>query len=255
MELIKLLADRAVILREGVWMEWHVKARENKRFVPAIPKEMEILAKKNFIERKAKNPRLFDGNVFHLDVENSILTDDFILLSTGKIKYSLYDICRKEYAEQYGWTSMPTGMGTIVIVATSDGKIVMHRRFAHVDHTAKLSAIGGIYEGGNPFADIRKEIKEELAIDAELKKLILIGVYSRLDERVNHGLAFYAETLLTSDEILKREKTLKNREGKIFFISKDRHAIQKYLKANHLKMITDGIVGLILTERYLRKHR
>jgi len=168
------------------------------------------------------------------------------------MKYSLYDIARKELQEQYGWKTLPTGMGTVVAIVTSDAKIIMHHRFDSVDHAAKIGAIGSVYSGGEVFAHIKAEIQQETAIKAkELKQLYLIGIYTRLDERVNHGLAFFAKTVLSSEEILLREKTLKKKEGEIFFLDAQKENVRAYLEKNHPNIISDSFVGLVLAGKYL----
>jgi len=246
-----LVAGRVRILHEGVWQPSQVKIKERKRFQPYVSEEMLQVAAERFAKRKTTNPKLFDGDAYHLDLANSVIQPDKIVLAIGKMKYSLYDIARKEYQEQYGWTTLPSGMGTNVVIVTADGHLVMHRRSSKVDHAAKLSNIGGVYSGGHPFDFIRKEIKEELAVENELTELILLGIYNRLDERENHGLTFYGEVSLSSLEILNKEETLKEREGKIFFLDRNAHAVRRFLKERHGQILSDGFVGLTMAGRYL----
>lgn len=252
MALMDLVAERVKILFEGIWTEKQVEIVEWDKYLPEITEEMKAVAEVRFSARKAKNPKLFDGPAFHLNLPHSVINSDHITLAIGKMKYSLYDIARKEYMEKYGWKTIPTGMGTNVVIITSDAKIIIHRRSSLVDHMAKIGTIGGVYGGEEPFTDIRNEIWEELKIEErELKTLLLLGIYTRLDERINHGLAFFAETLLSSEEVLRREKTLTEKEGEIFFLAAEKKNLYAYLKENHRDILSDSFVGLTLASRYL----
>lgn len=252
MALIDLVAERVKILFEGAWREGQVEIVEDDQYLTEITKEMKAVAADRFTDRKKKNPKLFDGDAFHLDLSHSVIQPDRIVLTIGKMKYSLYDIARKEYMDKYGWKTVPTGMATIVTIITSDSKILMHQRSSLVDHIAKISTIGSVYGGEKPFDDIRNEIKEELKIsERELENILLVGIYTRLNERINHGLAFFAQTALSSEEVLRREKTLTEKEGEIFFLDKERENLCAYLTENHRDILSDGFVGLVLAGRYL----
>lgn len=254
MNLMDLVSKRIGILYEGVWRENQVKIMEDTRYLPQITEQMLEVAKERFAARKTKNPKVFDGNAFHLDLAHSTIQPNRMILAIGRIKYSIYDIARKEYTKKYGWKELPTGMATNAVVLTSDSKIIMHKRFPQVDHTAKINTIGGIYGGEPPFEDVRKELHEELKLKrGEIKKLLLLGIYTRLDERVNHGLAFLTEISLTAKEVLEKEKILleNRKEGEIFFFEKNSKTLHDSLRMNHQKILSDGFAGLVMVGHYL----
>ena len=252
MDLMDLVSERVGILYEGIWKENQVKILEDAKYLPKITGEMLEVAKERFAARKAKNPKIFDGNAFHLDLSQSIIQKNRLILAVGRMRYSIYDIARKEYADKYDWKELPSGMGTNVVVLTSDFKLVMHNRSSSVEHTAKISTIGGIYGGEHPFENIREELQEELKLEKkEIKRLLLLGIYTRLDERVNHGLSFFAKTTLSTKEILKREQSLAEKEGEIFFLEKDPKVLRDYLMIHRQQILSDGFVGLVLAGRHL----
>lgn len=256
MDLMDLVAVRVIIEHEGCWEESNIKIVESEEFTPLITEEMRIVAAERFAARKAKNPKLYDGPAYHLDLKYSLIVPWFIALAVSRMTYSIYDIARKELQEKYGWQTIPTGMGTIAAIITSDLKIIMHRRSPSVDLAAKIGTIGGVYIGGEPFADIQREILEELAIEKrELTTLLLLGIYTRLDERLNHGLSFFAKTALSSEEVLRREKTLTEKEGEIFFLEAKEETVKVYLEKNHPDITSDSFASLVLAGRHLWKHK
>lgn len=213
---------------------------------------MKAVVEARFTARKAKNPKLFDGDAFHLDLSRSSIRPNHIVLAIGRMKYSLYDIARQEYVEKYGWKTIPTGMGINAVIVTSDLKIVMQDRFPQIDHALKISIIGGVYNGGRPFDYIRNEIQEELSVNKEeIWGMLLIGASNRLDERINHELTFFVKTSLSSDQILKRENSVKEKEGKTFFIDQNPISLKEYLKKNHCLILSSGFSALVLAGRYL----
>lgn len=254
MELMDLAAERVKILYEGKWDREQVETKEDTAFKPIISEKMVEIAKKRFNERRAKNPKLFDGDAYHLNLKHSTIKLKRIILAVGSMKYSLYDIARKEFVKEYGWNSLPTGMGVNAIVTTSDSKIAMADRSGFgVDHQAKISvAVGGVYGEGHPFDHIMKELSEELAIERkEVKRLILIGISNRLDERQNHELTFFIVTSLSAAQVIEREKKVGKKEGKIFFLNQSPLELRDYLKENHPRILSTGFAGLVLAGRYL----
>lgn len=251
MELMNLVAERVKILFASAWRENQVEIAEDDRYLPETTEEMKAAAEARFASRRAKNPKLFDGDAFHLDLLHSIIQPDLVVFTVSKMKYSLYDIARKEYVEKYGWKTIPTGMGMNAVIVTSDSKIIMHDRFPQTDHALKISIIGGVYDGGHPFDYIRKEIQKELGINREeLKKILLIGLSNRLDERINHELTFFIKTSVSSNQILKREGSAEEKEGKIFFVDQDPISFKEYLKRNHHLILSSGFSALVLAGRY-----
>lgn len=251
MDLMDLVAKRVKILHQGRWERDQVEIEENTDFSPKVSEETERIAIARFEERKAKNPKLFDGDAYHLDLTRSIFLPNHIFLAVGPMKYSLYDVAREEYAKKYGWTVLPTGMGNNAVIVTSDSKIVMHDRFPEIDHALKINVIGGVYNGGHPFDFIENEIAEEVGLDRnEIEKNLLIGFSNRLDERVNHEPTFLVELSVAAAEILKREVSLKKKEGRIFFLEKNEDSLREYLETNHQKMLSTGFSALIIAGRY-----
>ncbi|MBI2625980.1 MAG: hypothetical protein HYW69_00090 [Candidatus Nealsonbacteria bacterium] len=248
-----LVSERTKILHKGVWKERQVKTIFRKRRDPRVTKEMARAAQDRFSARKAKNPALFDGNVLCLDLENSeIKSNRLVLIVGGSIKYSVFDIIRQENIEKYGWKNFPIGTGGCVAALSSDGKILMHRTYARVDFPNKLSVIGGVYDKGKPFNFIRLELEEEVGIKrGEIEEICLLGISNRIEERINHEFNFYARVSLDSIQILERAKTAKDQEGEIFFLNCSPKTLKKFIIENRQKVPSTHFAGLVLLGRHL----
>lgn len=239
------------ILYEGKWKENQVEIKIDQAFLPKITEEMQRIAKVHFDERKVKNPCLFDGPVMHLAVEHSTFQPDSLFLALGEMTYSLSQINREKYAEKFGWRNLPIRAGTNVALLTSDSKVIMHRRLGWVENSARIGVIGGFYSQGTPFENLQKEIYEELAVSKEeIENIMLIAVSYRFAESIGCGLDFTAETLLSSNQILEREKTIQEPEGKIFFLDWEPRAIREYLKQNYREILPSSFITLVAAGRY-----
>lgn len=255
MDLIDLVSERVKILHEGEWKKDQIEVKESSKYGSFITEEMKKVARERFVARKEKNPKLFDGNALHLSLESSIIQPNRIFLAVASVKYSLYDIAREEYVKEYGWRELPTGIGICAAVLTSDSKIVMHHRFSHVDHLGKIAVIGGILQENNPFNETVNELEEELGLlKNEIKRIRLIGISNRLDERINYELSFLVKISLSSSQIIEREKTLKNKEGEIFFINCLAEEVKQYLINNHKQFSSTHFATLVMAGRCLWKH-
>tara|TARA_Y100000310_G_scaffold207383_1_gene207881 strand:- start:2554 stop:3342 length:789 start_codon:yes stop_codon:yes gene_type:complete len=252
LDLIDLVRDKVKIVYEGSWEENQVTLNESLAFIPDITQEMIDVANDRFLKRKENNPDLFDGQTMHLDLDCSFLRPDCIVLSVGKISYSIFDIARIEYKKRFGWENLPSGMGINAVVVSSDKKIAMVNRFPHLDHPERISvAPGGVYKGLPPFQGIREELQEELGIKKdELKKNVLIGISNRLSSRVNHELSFLMETFLSSVEMKERAKKAKESDGELFFLNKEEKELHDYLRENYEMLIPTGFSALVMAGRH-----
>lgn len=253
MDLMDLVAERTKILHTGVWKEKQVKILVKQGQNPMVTEEMEKIARARFAERKARNPKLFDGNILCLDLENSeVRPNSVLLVIDGSIKYSVYDAMRKEYIEKFGWKTHPFGMGMCVTIVSADSKILLHRTSPRVDFPNKISVIGGVYDSGTPFDCIRQEMKEEVGIKkSEIKEIRLLGISTRLEERRNYELNFYAKVFLSSEQIVERAKTAKDRyEGRIFFLDCSPKTLLDLLRENDKKITSTNFADLVLCGRY-----
>lgn len=254
MDLMDLVAGRAKMISEGTWREKRVVVALREEFAPHVTEEMRDFATSRFLERQAKNPKLFDGDARHLSLRHSRINKDLLWLAVGSMKYSVYDACRMEFVERFGWDveDLPTGIGSCAVVVTSDSKIVMHRRSEHVDLSAQVALIGGIYDGGTPFEHIRKEFWEELLVaEEDIASLLLLGISNRLEERINHEFNFFARLLCSAEQLLRWQENVADKEGIVFFVDCDPAAAYCYIEENYEKMTAGNITALILAGRHL----
>lgn len=236
---------------EGVWLEDQMSSEVKDEYRPILTPEQLEVAEERFNSRKKRNPFIYDGSAMHLFVY--FIKRGHLFLQMGRFKYSQYDIARQEYKEKFGWEKLPTGIGINTIILTCDKKIPCHKRFAHVDHRAKIGTIGAVYDGkDDPFPAMLREIREELGIEKEeIKKIILLGISKRIEERQNHELSFLVRTSLSKEEIIEREKGLEEKEGELFFLKQDPREVKKWLMNKHEEITSSSLATFVLAGRHL----
>lgn len=252
MELMDLVTGRTRILVEGSWLENQTELiRDNTPI--EITEEMQAVAQARFESRKAKNPALFDGDVLSLDMEKSKFQPGAaVFVVKGPMKYSVYDVMRRENIEKMNWRNFPIGTGLSVVAVSADQKMIMQATSAYVDFPDKLALVGGIYDGGTPFECMRKELEEEMGIPKdEIKEMRLIGVSNRLEERINHEFQFLTQVSMTSEQIKKTAETAKDKEGRLFFLDVSPQTIREFLMNNRPKITANNFGCLILSGRHL----
>lgn len=116
----------------------------------------------------------------------------------------------------------------------------------------KIGVIGGLYSHGTPFENMRKEMREELGISAwEMGRLILLGIAEFFDETMGHVLSFLAVISLTSEELLRRQEYVEDKEGDLFFLDADSKRLREYLKENHRNINSPSFAIMVLGGRHL----
>ncbi len=254
MHLMDLVDSRVKILTMGVWDEDSVAVTFKEGFTPSITEEMRIAALARFLTRKEANPNLFDGKARHLCWERSKMDGNMLRLALGPTTYTLYDICREEFAEAFGWEikNLPVGIGSSVVVITSDSKIVMNTRSQAVDSPGIIALPAGILDENNPFNHARRELWEELAIECdEVVNLSLLGISQRLERRKGNELNFLAKISISSDEIMRRHPDVQENEGEVFFLDCDPGAVYNFIREKHEEMVQVQVFCLIQAGCYL----
>jgi 8-oxo-dGTP pyrophosphatase MutT (NUDIX family) len=166
----------------------------------------------------------------------------------------LYEICRKEFIEAFGWSieDLPTGVGMSMVVATADSKIVMHTRSQTVDFPGITALPGGILDQDSPFDHVEKELWEELGIERdEVRRMLLLGISRRFEQRISNELNFFVEVSLSSDEINQRQPNVQDKEGEIFFLDCEAHAVHNLIRENHESMTPGQVFCFVQAGRYL----
>jgi len=254
MDLMDLVVDRVKILASGVWDEDRVLVNFEERFAPSITEEVRVAALARLLTRKESNPALFNGEARHLHKVQEKIDGSVLNLALGPLTYAVYDVCRREFIEEFGWEvdDLPMGIGMSVAVITSDFKIVMHKRSQAVDFPGITALPGGILDENNPFNHVRKEMWEELSIvHDEIENLFLLGISYRFEQRINNELNFLSEVSISSGEIMRRQPDAQEREGEVFFLDRDPETVHAFIREKHEEMLPGQVFCLIQAGSYL----
>ena len=256
MDLLNFVSDRVKILARGVWEEDSVTVNFDKEFVPKISEEIRVAALARLLTRKEASPALFNGEARHLHMIQEKTDGSVLDLALGPITYAVYDICRKEFIEEFGWEveDLPIGVGMSATVITSDSKIIMHKRSQAVDFPGITALPGGILDENNPFNHVRKELWEELGIESdEIEKLLLLGISYRREQRLANELNFFSRISISSAEIMRRQPNVQENEGEVFFLDCDPETVHAFIREKHEEMLPGQVFCLIQAGRYLWK--
>lgn len=172
----------------------------------------DLWAQKLLIARQKKVP-LFDAPLFRL-IEASA-HDDRLFMTLGNTGYKEYVTTRTpEFAQAHTRSELGNALGVCSVVETSDGYILLDKRQGVDVYVGRYHVIGGFFEREldttmatqpDPFAAIRREIREETGIQAsDITEQYCLGVV--YDLTTPHGeICFLTRLAIPLEEALKRE--------------------------------------------------
>lgn len=179
---------------------------------PAIQSWMNDLWEQKLAVAKQKNIPLFDAPLFRFI--DAITTPDQIYLTLGDTGYKEYVTTRTpEFAQKHARPELGNALGVCSVVETSDNYILLDKRQGVDVYVGRYHVIGGFFERTldmdttqpDPFAAIRREIREETGIQAaDITEQYLLGIV--YDLATPHAeLCFLTKLSIPLTEVLKRE--------------------------------------------------
>lgn len=202
-------ADLVRFLARGRWQEPQVAVTSVPSSRRSVP-EVEAAIDRAWVEAKARpGVTLFDGPVCRL--ESLSATCDRLHLAVSRTSYRINvgtNFCHPEFAGRYGPDVMANPVGVSAGLVSIDGFLVMGRRNASVAYYPHLlHPFAGSLEVRdtiNLFDDVRRELQEELHLDAdEITHIECIGVVE--DQRLLHPeTIFLVRSSLGADQLRGR---------------------------------------------------
>ena len=179
---------------------------------PTLQNWMDNLWQEKLLIARQKNVPLFDAPLFRL-IDATAQTDK-LLLTLGDTGYKEYVTTRTPaFAQAHSRQELGNALGVCSVVETRDGYILLDKRQGVDVYVGRYHVIGGFFERGldtttaqpDPFAAIRREIREETGIQAaDIRAQYCLGVV--YDLATPHGeLCFLTELAIPLQEVLTRE--------------------------------------------------
>ncbi|MGA2233261.1 MAG: hypothetical protein ABSH22_20350 [Tepidisphaeraceae bacterium] len=149
---------------------------------------------------------LFDGPMVRLDSWQ--LDNDHLILKLGHTSYKVFlgtNLSHPELADTLGPVALANPLGLSAALESSDGFLLLGRRNAKVAYYPnRVHPFAGSAEGGDLFAEMRRELMEELSLhDAEIADLRCIGLAEDRSIR-QPELIFLVRSTLAREQIESR---------------------------------------------------
>jgi hypothetical protein len=153
---------------------------------PEIQVWMDELWEKRLAQARANGTRLFESPLFRY-VDATSNADGSLSLTLGDTSYKEYVTTRiPEFAQGRTRQELGNALSVCSVVETSDDYILLDKRQGVDVYVGRYHVIGGFFERGmdsdasarpDPFAAIRREIREETGIqEADIKEQYCLGV-------------------------------------------------------------------------------
>src|SRR5579864_6794075 len=153
----------------------------------AIEHWMETLWQEKLVQAKANGTRLFDAPLFRFISAQT--TGDQLTVTIGDTSYKEYVTTRQpEFALAHPRQDLGNALSVCSVIETSDESILLEKRQGVDVYVGRYHVIGGFFERmldivqgeqPDPFAAMRREIREETGIQAgDIRDQYCLGVRS-----------------------------------------------------------------------------
>lgn len=223
---------------------------------PAIQTWMDNLWQQRLETARQQGVPLFDGQLFRLvDVEPQ--TDGTLHLTLGDTEYKEYVTTRvPQFAGEHSRQELGNALSVCSVVETSDGYILLDKRQGVDVYVGRYHVIGGFFErvldmtaqGPDPFAAMRREIREETGIQAaDIRKQYCLGaVYDLLTP---HGeLCFLTLLTISLAEVMTREPEEQEIQ-QLLSLQVTAASLKEFIVGNHGNISATGEPNLLLYGR------
>lgn len=205
------------ILAQGCFSYAQVEIRYQPEWrmprTPGLEAWMDALWEARLTEAHAQRKRLFDAPLFRL-VGAESTPNNRLVLRLGDTSYKEYVTTREgSFASKHTREELGNAIGVCSVVETSDSYILLDKRQGVDAYEGHYHVIGGFFERGldmdenqpDPFAAIRREIREETGIQAEdIHAQYCLG--AAYDLLMPHGeILFLTRLNIPLAEVLRRE--------------------------------------------------
>lgn len=226
---------------------------------PAIRNWMDALWQEKLRLAREKGIPLYDAPLFRL-VNVEARTDGVLSVLLGNTSYKEYVTTREpSFAQQHARHELGNAISTCSVVETSDGHILLDKRQGVDVYVGRYHVIGGFFERDldmtamgpgtdrrpDPFAAMRREIREETGIQAaDIQSQHCLGVV--YDVAIPHAeFCFLTRLSIPLSTVLTRTPE-EDEIKQLHTLHVTAQSLREFIVANHGNISATGEPNLLL---------
>jgi 8-oxo-dGTP pyrophosphatase MutT (NUDIX family) len=197
--------------------------------------------------------RLFDAPLFRF-IEATSRADGYLHLVIGDTSYKEYVTTRTaEFAQKHARHALGNPLAVCSVIETSDNYILLDKRQGVDVYVGRYHVIGGFFERDldmgkqpDPFAAIRREIREETGIQAsDITEQYCLGVV--YDLLTPHGeLCFLTRLNIPLHEVLHNRTPEEDEIKQLRFLQATAEDLRAFIMTHHGNISATGEPNLLL---------
>jgi 8-oxo-dGTP pyrophosphatase MutT (NUDIX family) len=219
---------------------------------PTIQAWMDTTWEQLLAQAREKGIPLFDAPLFRY-VHAASHPDGTLHITVGDTGYKEYVTTRiPEFAQQHARQELGNALAVCSVVETSDDYILLDKRQGVDVYVGRYHVIGGFFErdldmatNPDPFAAIRREIREETGIQAtDIKEQFSLGVV--YDLTTPHAeMCFLTRLNISWQEVLTREPE-EDEIKQLQSLKVTHQSLKEFIMNNHGNISATGEPNLLL---------
>ena len=223
---------------------------------------MDELWKKKLALAHQQGQRLFDAPLFRFIAATSQASGS-LHLALGDTSYKEYVTTRMaDFARKHTRQNLGNPLAVCSVVETCDNYILLDKRQGVDVYIGRYHVIGGFFERildrstqPDPFAAIRREIREETGIQAaDIEKQQSLGVV--YDLQTPHGeMCFLTRLNISLHEVLHQRKPEEDEIKQLYSLQATAEHLHEFIVVHHGNISATGEPNLLLygSEKFGRK--
>jgi ADP-ribose pyrophosphatase YjhB (NUDIX family) len=217
---------------------------------------MDITWEQQLAQARQKGTRLFDAPLFRY-VQAASRPDGRLQVTVGDTGYKEYATTRTpEFAQRHIRQDLGNALAVCSVLETSDDYILIDKRQGVDVYVGRYHVIGGFFERDldmatkpDPFAAMRREIREETGIQAtDIKEQFCLGVV--YDLTTPHAeMCFLTQLNISWAEVLTREPE-ENEIKQLQSLKVTEESLKEFIMRHHGNISATGEPNLLLYGRW-----
>jgi ADP-ribose pyrophosphatase YjhB (NUDIX family) len=219
---------------------------------PEVQAWMDTTWEQQLAQARQKGTRLFDAPLFRY-VQAASCPDGRLQVTVGDTGYKEYATTRTpEFAQRHIRQDLGNALAVCSVLETSDDYILLDKRQGVDVYVGRYHVIGGFFERDldmatkpDPFAAIRREIREETGIQAtDIKEQFCLGVV--YDLTTPHAeMCFLTRLNISWAEVLTREPE-ENEIKQLQSLKVTEESLKEFIMRHHGNISATGEPNLLL---------
>lgn len=196
---------------------------------------------------------LFDAPLFRF-IATTTQERGSLHLVLGDTSYKEYVTTRTtDFAQKHPRSQLGNPLAVCSVIETSDNHILLDKRQGVDVYVGRYHVIGGFFERKldmgmqpDPFAAIRREIREETGIQAaDIKEQYSLGV--AYDLQTPHGeMCFLTRLNISLDEVLHNRTPEEDEIKQLYFLDVTAESLHEFIVTHHGNISATGEPNLLL---------